>query len=67
MGYRSTIITDHWAFTFSSDFVDKYKEAYNFGAKENNSLPVSSRYEKKRLWDDLEEDIVKELKLQRNK
>ena len=62
MGYRSTFITDHWGFTFSESFVEKYKERYNFGSE--NSLPISSKYEYKRFWDELEDDIVNELKLQ---
>lgn len=62
MGYRSTFITDDWKFTFSESFVDKYKDRYNFG--KNNCLPISSKHNYERFWDDLEKDIVNELKLQ---
>jgi hypothetical protein len=62
MGYRSTFITDHWGFKFSELFVDKYKDRYNFGS--DNSLPISSKIEFKRFWDNLEDDIVNELKFQ---
>ncbi len=57
MGYRSTLITDHWDFKFPDWFVEKYKERYNFG--KNNSLPLSSKTEVRRFWDNAEEDIVK--------
>jgi len=62
MGYRSTFITDEWDFNFSNSFFDKYKERYNFGI--NNSLPISSKAEYKRYWDNIEVDIVNELKKQ---
>ena len=61
MGYRSTFITDDWNFKFSDEFVEKYKERYNFGR--NNTLPISSKSEFVRFWDNLEEDIVKEMNL----
>ena len=59
MGYRSTFITDDWAFTFSDDFFSKYSEDYNFG--EGGCLPISTKYERSRHDDDLEEDLVSEL------
>lgn len=61
MGYRSTFITEDGCFKFSDEFVEKYKDRYNFGGIEANSLPISSKSEYKRYWDRLEEDIVKEL------
>jgi hypothetical protein len=60
MGYRSTIITDDVGFEFSEEFFEKYKDRYNFGY--NRNLPISSKHEVKRWWDNLEEDIVSELK-----
>ena len=62
MGYKGTIITDHWDFTFSDEFIYKYKDIYNFGGAKNNSRPISSKFEIKRFSNDLEKDIVKELK-----
>lgn len=61
MGYRSTFITEDGCFKFSDEFVEKYKDRYNFGGIEENSLPISSKSQYKRYWDELEEDIVKEL------
>lgn len=64
MGYRSTFITDEWAFRFSDQFYEKYKKRYNFGAGQR--LPISTKGEVKRFWDDLEKDLVRELKSQDN-
>lgn len=61
MGYRSTFITDENGFEFSESFVEKYKDRYNFNLK--NHLPISSKGEYKRYWDNLEKDIVSELKI----
>lgn len=62
MGYRSTFITSDDNFEFSNEFVEKYKERYNF--YNENNLPISSKHEYKRHWDDLEDDIVNELNKQ---
>jgi len=61
MGYRSTIITDDWKFTFSDTFTNKYKEKYFFGKE--NSLPISSKFESDRDYE-FEEDIAKEMAIQ---
>lgn len=60
MGYRATFITDDTAFEFSEQFIEKYKDRYNFN--QGRYLPISSKTEYKRYWDNLEKDIVKELK-----
>jgi hypothetical protein len=60
MGYRGTFITDDLPFEFSESFVEKYKDRYNFN--QGRYLPISSKIEYKRYWDNLEKDIVKELK-----
>lgn len=59
MGYRSTFITEDGNFEFSDEFVEKYKERYNF--YNGNNLPISSKHEYKRYWDNLEKDIVNEI------
>lgn len=64
MGYRSTFITEDNNFEFSNEFVEKYKERYNF--YNENNLPISSKQEYKRHLDYLEEDIVNELNRQNN-
>jgi len=64
MGYRGTLITSDGKFEISDKFISKYKDRYNFGR--GNSLPISSKFEVKRFYDDLEDDIIEELKLQKN-
>lgn len=60
MGYRSTFITNHGGLQLPKWFIEKYKDRYNF--YENKFLPISSKEEYKRRWDNLEEDLVKCLK-----
>ena len=60
MGNRAVFITEqNDRIELSKEFVEKYDDRYNFN--KGNSLPISSKTEIKRGWDDFEDDFVIEL------
>lgn len=56
MGYRGTFITEHVALDLPEWFISKYKENYHFNG---NGLPISSKHQSKRFYDDIENDLQK--------
>ena len=62
MGYRYTFVSEDVHFKFSNEFVEKHKGYINFGGKEKNNLPISSKYEIKfisTLIDEIDEEVKK--------